>query len=89
MWVAETVVLTSADLRFQICEGGDLEAYLNERYTRKESIPENTIWKLFSQLVRALHYCHDPSSRNDGSTKYIIHGDLKPANSKLLLESSA
>jgi serine/threonine protein kinase len=67
---------------YQPCEGGDLNAYIKGHRDRKEVIDEQTIWKLFSQLVLALHYCHDPSSRKNGSTMAIIHRDLKPANSK-------
>lgn len=68
--------------RPQVCEGGDLDAFIADRRERDEPLEEETIWKLFSQLVQALHYCHDPASREDGSTKAVIHRDLKPANSE-------
>lgn len=36
-----------------------------------EFLDEDMIWKLFFQIISALHYCHQ---------RKIIHRDLKPAN---------
>lgn len=37
---------------------------------------------MFSQIVQALDYCHDPEQRgNDDFPLPIIHRDLKPENS--------
>ncbi|EDK31484.1 Serine/Threonine kinase domain protein (macronuclear) [Tetrahymena thermophila SB210] len=55
----------------EYCEGGDLAAFLKNLKKEKETIPEEAIWRIFMQIVLALHEIHH---------KKIMHRDLKPAN---------
>lgn len=55
----------------EYCEGGDLAAFLKNLKKEKETIPEEAIWRIFTQIVKALHEIHH---------KKIMHRDLKPAN---------
>ena len=54
----------------EYCSGGDLSSYLKQT---KNKIDEDVIWKIFHQLMEALHYCHTRE-------KKILHRDIKPAN---------
>ena len=57
----------------EYCPGGDVGSYLNEQKKRKAYLDEDAIWKIFLQLMLALHYCHNRE-------KKILHRDIKPAN---------
>jgi NIMA (never in mitosis gene a)-related kinase len=51
-------------------------------------IPEDTIWQVTSQILLALHECHEGRVvknpvDNSESRVIILHRDLKPDNSKL------
>ncbi|KAJ1551558.1 hypothetical protein HK096_008371, partial [Nowakowskiella sp. JEL0078] len=70
----------------QYCEGGDLAAIIKK--CKKDGcqnfwnillkrIPEDIIWSLFSQLILALHECHNGSN---GTRPAILHRDIKPDN---------
>ena len=52
----------------EYCEGNNLRNFIDENPGR---VMEDTKWKIFSQIVDALHYLH-------GSN--LIHRDLKPSN---------
>ena len=54
----------------EYCGGGDLSKLIKQG----EKIAEDVIWKIFSQIVMALHECH----RHPGGA--ILHRDLKPSN---------
>ena len=54
----------------EYCGGGDLSQLIKQG----EKIAEDVIWKIFSQIVMALHECH----RHPGGA--ILHRDLKPSN---------
>jgi serine/threonine protein kinase len=58
----------------EYCEGGDIGALIKRCKKNKEHIAEDVIWKIFTQLVLALHECHT----NKGGK--IMHRDLKPSN---------
>lgn len=58
----------------EYCEGGDLKLFLRELKKNKECIPESSIWKIFMQIVLALHEIH---RRKQGK---VLHRDIKPAN---------
>jgi serine/threonine protein kinase len=58
----------------EYCEGGDIGALIKRCKKNKEFIAEDVIWKIFTQLVLALHECHT----NKGGK--IMHRDLKPSN---------
>jgi serine/threonine protein kinase len=68
----------------QLCEGGDLEQCLKEAQEDGIELHEDLNWSLFSQLVSAIRYCHDPDSRtgDNPDCRVILHRDLKPANSE-------
>lgn len=55
----------------EYCPGGDLASVLADIKQKGEFLDEDMIWKLFFQIISALHYCHQ---------RKIIHRDLKPAN---------
>lgn len=58
----------------EYCEGGDLRALIKKCKRDHEHIPEELIWKVFGQIVQALHACH---TRPEGK---ILHRDIKPGN---------
>jgi NIMA (never in mitosis gene a)-related kinase 2 len=55
-------------------EGGDISELIKKWVTSREHIPEDQIWKIFTQIVLALHECH---GRKEGK---ILHRDIKPGN---------
>ncbi|KRX09205.1 Protein kinase-like domain [Pseudocohnilembus persalinus] len=63
----------------EYCDGGDLKQFLKQLKKDKECIPESSIWKIFMQIVLAIHEIH---RRKEGK---ILHRDIKPAN--ILLDS--
>ena len=58
----------------EYCEGGDIGALIKRCKKNSEYIAEDVIWKIFTQIVLALHECH---TRKEGK---ILHRDLKPSN---------
>lgn len=58
----------------EFCEGGDIGALIKRCKKNKDYIAEDVIWKIFTQIVLALHECH---TRKEGK---ILHRDLKPSN---------
>ncbi|OMJ76132.1 hypothetical protein SteCoe_24575 [Stentor coeruleus] len=64
----------------EFCEGGDMSGVIKKCKRDRDFLPEEIIWKIFMQIVLALHECH---KRKDGK---ILHRDLKPAN--IFLDSS-
>lgn len=63
----------------EYCEGGDLATLVKEAKSEKKHIPEEKIWRIFTQALLALKAIH----KNEGSV--ILHRDLKPGN--LFLDS--
>ncbi|KAF2745862.1 kinase-like protein, partial [Sporormia fimetaria CBS 119925] len=59
---------------FEYCEFGDLESYGRRLMAKFGRIPEESVWKLFSDIAQGLHVLH-----NDFQ-KPLIHGDLKSGN---------
>lgn len=55
-------------------EGGDMAKIIKNAKKTKDYIPEDLIWKIFSQMVYALNEWH---TRKGGK---ILHRDLKPGN---------
>jgi serine/threonine protein kinase len=70
----------------QLCDGGDLKQCLKDVEDTGERMGEPLIWNLFSQLVSAVQYCHEPDVRtgDNPDPRTILHRDLKPENSKYL-----
>ena len=58
----------------EYCQGGDLSQLIRRCRHNKEYISEEIIWKIFTQVVLALHCCH---SHKNGK---ILHRDIKPSN---------
>lgn len=58
----------------EYCEGGDISQLIKKCKNEREHIPEDQIWKIFTQIVLALHECH---GRKTGK---ILHRDIKPGN---------
>lgn len=58
----------------EYCEGGDIGALIKRCRKNKDYIAEDVIWKIFTQIVLALHECH---TRKEGK---ILHRDMKPSN---------
>lgn len=61
-------------LIMEYCEGGDLDTFLRDIQKQKKLLPEESIWKIFMQVLLALHEVH---KRKEG---VILHRDIKPAN---------
>ncbi|KAM3145555.1 Serine/threonine-protein kinase Nek2 [Paramecium bursaria] len=57
----------------EYCEGGDLALFLKKLKKSNEYLPEDAIWKIFSQVVLALNEIHKRKEK-------ILHRDIKPAN---------
>lgn len=60
----------------EYCEGGDISHLIKRLKKNKESLTEDLIWKMFTQLILALFECHNLNK--DG--KKVLHRDLKPNN---------
>lgn len=58
----------------EYCEGGDLSQLIKRCSRSKDYISEDVIWKIFTQVVMALHICH---TYKEGK---ILHRDIKPSN---------
>jgi len=58
----------------EYCEGGDMGTLIKKCKKEKDYIAEDVIWKVFTQILLALHECHTKKSGK------ILHRDLKPAN---------
>lgn len=58
----------------EFCEGGDIGQLIKRLKKKKEYIPEEVVWKILTQLVLALHECHN---HKEGK---ILHRDIKPSN---------
>jgi serine/threonine protein kinase len=72
-----------------------------EYHSRSRPLPEDQIWNYFVQILLALHHCHFPNARDQGSdltaspsetaqspsAKQVLHRDLKPENVFLSTEN--
>eukprot|EP01066_Platyproteum_vivax_P003010 Platyproteum_vivax@DN13907_c0_g1_i1.p1 len=63
----------------EYCEYGDLGTLIKRCRREGQWLNEDCIWKIFSQMVQALHECHTRPAK-------ILHRDLKPGN--VFLDSS-
>jgi NIMA (never in mitosis gene a)-related kinase 2 len=58
----------------EYCENGDLGSYIKRCRREGLHIDEETIWRVFTQILLALKECHErPSGK-------VLHRDLKPGN---------
>lgn len=74
----------------EYCEGGDLAQIIRRCRKQQDSIAEDVIWRILSQITMGLYHCHrrqdaqklNPqlSVTSDESTQKILHRDLKPGN---------
>jgi NIMA (never in mitosis gene a)-related kinase 2 len=64
----------------EYCEKGDLGQLIKKSKRENDFLPEDLIWKMFSQILLALQACHN---REGGK---ILHRDIKPGN--ILLDSN-
>lgn len=55
-------------------EGGDISQLIKKCKEKNQYLPEDQIWKIFTQIILALHECH---GRETGK---ILHRDIKPGN---------
>ena len=58
----------------EYCPGGDISQLIKRCRHSKQYLNEDTIWKIFSQVVSALYACHTNKSGK------ILHRDIKPSN---------
>ena len=58
----------------EYCEGGDISQLINNYKKKGEYIPEEIIWKIFTQVLKAVHAIHNHLQGT------IIHRDIKPSN---------
>ena len=58
----------------EYCEGGDISHLINNYKKKGQYIPEEIIWKIFTQVLKAVHAIH---THKQGK---IIHRDIKPSN---------
>jgi serine/threonine protein kinase len=70
------------EVYYEYCELGSAAHYgdnLRSELTESADwIPEETVWKLFLDMSRGLHYIHDEMA--DASLGRLTHGDFKPCN---------
>ncbi|TFK53842.1 Pkinase-domain-containing protein [Heliocybe sulcata] len=76
----------------EYCGGGDLSTIIQQAAKQNRTIPEDTIWNYFMQILQALHHCHHPNTHGrassagagefDGKERrpQVLHRDLKPDN---------
>lgn len=58
----------------EYCEGGDINQLIKRYKKSNEHIPEDIIWKIFTQVLLAIHAIHN---HKEGK---ILHRDIKPSN---------
>ena len=58
----------------EYCEGGDISHLIKNYKNKSQLIPEPIIWKIFTQVLKAVHAIH---THKQGK---IIHRDIKPSN---------
>ncbi|CAI2363374.1 unnamed protein product [Moneuplotes crassus] len=58
----------------EYCKGGDISHLIKRCIEGGQHIPEDQIWKIFTQIIEALYECHN---RKSGK---ILHRDIKPGN---------
>ena len=58
----------------EYCEGGDISQLINNCKKNKEYISEEMIWKIFTQILKAVNEIH---THKQG---IILHRDIKPSN---------
>jgi len=58
----------------EYCEGGDINQLIKRYKKSNEYIPEDLIWKIFTQVLLAIHAIHN---HKEGK---ILHRDIKPSN---------
>ena len=58
----------------EYCEGGDLNELIKRLKNEKKYISEEIIWKIFTQVLLAVNFCH---KHKEGK---ILHRDIKPSN---------
>lgn len=86
------VTALTAQVYYDYCDGGDLDAFTANYLSHNSPIPESFIWHCFLELSEAvafLHYGynrHEPK-RTPSSTEWtaVLHRDIKPANILLRL----
>lgn len=62
----------------EYCGGGDLSTVIKQASKTNRSIPEDTIWNYFMQILLALHHCHHPNNHGrsgSGGTAAGLVGD--------------
>ena len=69
-------------LYVEYCEMGNLHEYIQDVIDVRTTILPDFIWHFIGQLGSALSYCHNRSPPE----AVVLHRDLKPNNSKLLLK---
>jgi NIMA (never in mitosis gene a)-related kinase 2 len=58
----------------EYCSGGDMAALIKKCKKDRDYIAEDVIWKIFMQMLLALHECHHHKPHT------ILHRDIKPGN---------
>ena len=58
----------------EYCEGGDINQLIKRCKKSNEYIAEDIIWKIFTQVLLAIHAIHN---HKEGK---ILHRDIKPSN---------
>lgn len=58
----------------EYCEGGDINQLIKRLKKASEYIQEDVIWKILTQIILAIHACHN---RIEGK---VLHRDIKPSN---------
>lgn len=57
----------------EFCEEGDLSILIRRLRKENRRIEENTIWKIFTQILQAIDFLHSQDNK-------ILHRDIKPGN---------
>ena len=58
----------------EYCEGGDISQLISKCKKNGEYISEEMLWKIFTQILKAVHAIHTHKSG------IILHRDIKPSN---------
>jgi serine/threonine protein kinase len=70
-WLERNSYFTTFYIQMELCEG-DLNDFLQRRYSHGNQLSPNEIWDTFRQIMSGVEYIH---------LQDIVHGDLKPKNS--------
>lgn len=64
-------------IEMEYCSGGSVQQLIQRIRSARSKLPENAVWEIIAQVLKALHYLHSWSQKGYLG---IVHRDIKPEN---------